>query len=50
MKRQSVVTHTIRKSEISALPDSCDTKTASIEMPCSQKGACPCNFVKTYHV
>jgi hypothetical protein len=49
MKQQSVVTHTIRKSEISTLPDSCDTKTASVETPFSQKVACPCNFLKTLH-
>jgi hypothetical protein len=36
-KRQFIVTHTIRQTEIPALMDSCVTNTPSVKMLCPQK-------------
>jgi len=47
MKKQVVVTHTIHQTEISALLDSCVKNTTSVKMPCPQKIASTCIFVKT---
>jgi len=50
MKRQSVVTHTIRRTHITALPDSWVTNTSSVKMLCPQKKiACPYITVKACH-
>jgi hypothetical protein len=37
MKQQSVVTHTIRKTDISPLPDNWVANTPSVKMLCPQK-------------
>jgi hypothetical protein len=37
MKRQFVVTHTIRQTDIPALLDSCVTKTPSVTILCPQE-------------
>jgi hypothetical protein len=47
MKRQFVVTHTIRLTATAALLDSWVTSTPSVKILCPQKIACPYIFVKT---
>ena len=47
MKRQFVVTHTIRQTEMPALLDSCVTNTPSVKTFYPQKIASPYIFIKT---
>ena len=47
MKRQFVLAHTIRPTEIPALLHSSVTNTPYAKMLCPQKVVCPCIFVKT---
>jgi hypothetical protein len=49
MKRQFVVTHTTRQTEILALLDSWVTNTSSVKMICPKKIAFPHIFLKTLH-